>query len=216
MPTKKLTVAQQRKIKSQLSKLKDLGLYKGDLRKKPAKAADNALRTFADVLSGKSTVVKPSNPGRFKGIYRTVGKSVIVPKAKGERITIDKTGEIVSKRKVGNRTVTRRGIDLPKGKKIPKPDDSENVRTQYVIPFNASGGETNWMRFPDWQSLENFMAGYNYKGWQDYVIEEKFGEEIDDDELNERLERKRKGRRIKGGIKKKTAPKKKARNGKRK
>ena len=175
------------------------------------------IEQFKPVLTGKATIVQPKNPARFKNIFQTVGKNVIVPKRTGEKITVDKkTGEIVSKRKVGSRTVTTRGLQIKRGEKIPKPEKKEAERVQYAIPFNSSGGGVSWMRFPDWDSLQKFMAGYDYKGWQDYVVVETIGNEFDDEELTERLERKRKGRRIAGGIKKpKKTAKKKARKSRR-
>lgn len=201
MPSKNVDLKQARIA---LKKLRDLGLYTGDLRKRPTKYALKKIDQFAPVLSGAAKVVQPKDPKRFKNIFQTVGKNVIVPRRKGERISVDpKTGEIVSKRKVGNRTVTTRGLQIKRGEKIPKPAKERNV--QYAIPFNASGGGVNWMRFPNWDELQKFMAGYDYKGWQDYVVEEDIDNPIDDDELEDRLSRKRKGRKIKGGVKKSRA-----------
>lgn len=194
-----------KQAKSFLKRLKSIGLYAGDLRKRVSNYGFNLIAKFEAVLKGDAVVVQPRDPQRFKDIFTVRGNSVIVPKRKGEKITIDKkTGEIVSKRRVGKRTVTARGRQLKRGEKIEKP--TAERRVQYVIPFNSTHG-VNWVRFPNWDELQKFMAGYNYKGWEDYVVEEDIGDEIDDDELNERLGDKRKGRRIKGGIKKpKPAP----------
>ena len=209
MPSKSNSSAQAAKLKKQLSKLKSLGLYSGDLRRKPDTKAKNAAAKFADVLAGKAAVVKPDKPGRYRGIYPTTKSGlVIVPRRKGERVRVDKEGEIISTRKVGGRTVTSRGKTVKRGDKIEQPKAEERV--QYVIPFNAAGGGTNWVRFPNFDELQKFMAGYNYKSWKDYVIVEKIDDPLDDDELDERLERKRKGRRIKGGIREPRKPAKKA------
>lgn len=203
--------------------MRDLGLYKTDLRKTPGKSQLRKLSEFADVLTGKATVVKPANPKRFKGIYKTVGDSVIVPKRTGEKITIDKSGEIISKRKSGKRVIKGRGRSLKQGEELKRPLRERVV--QYVIPFNGRGGEVNWFRFPSYDELKKFMAGYDYKDWKDYVIEEDIENPIDDDDLEERLDRKRKGRAIKGGMNgkrkksatasKKSAAKAKRRKGKR-
>lgn len=199
MPSKSQSVSQSKRAKSNLKKLKDLGLYKGDLRRKPSKAALRAIAKFDAVLKGNAKVVQPKDPKRFKNIFDVVGKNVIVPKRKGEKISVDKkTGEIVSVRKVGNRTVTARGKQLKRGQKLDKP--APERRVQYAIPFHSTGGGTNWMRFPSWDMLQKFMAGYDYKGWQDYVVVEDVSNELDDDELQDRLEAKRKGRRIRGGL----------------
>jgi hypothetical protein len=180
-----------------LKRLRDLGLYKGDLRKKPTKYALNKIEKFDAVLKGKATIVRPSDPKRFKDIFETVGKAVIVPRRKGERISVDKSGEIVSVRKSGKRTIRARGKTVKRADVIEKPEAERNV--QYVIPFNSRDGVT-WFRFPDYDELKKFMAGYDYKGWKDYVIEEDVENPFDDDELDERMSRKRKGRPIKGGV----------------
>lgn len=206
MPNKKSDLKQARIA---LKKLRALGLYTGDLRKAPTKAALKKIEQFKPVLTGKATIVQPKNPGKFKNIFQTVGKNVIVPRRKGERISVDKkTGEIVSKRKVGKRTVTTRGKQIKRGQPIPKPAAEIIERVQYAIPLKTSGGGVFWHRFPSWDLLQKFMTGYDYKGWQDFVVVETVGNELDDDELTERLERKRKGRRIAGGVKK--APAKRA------
>lgn len=205
MPNKSKSGKQAR---TALKRLRDLGLYTGDLRKKPTKYALGKIEKFDAVLKGKATVVKPRDAKRFKDIFETVGGNVIVPRRKGEKITIDKSGEIVSIRKSGKRTIRARGRTVKRADAIEKPEAHRNV--QYVIPFNGHNGETNWFRFPDYDELKKFMAGYDYKDWKDYVIEEDVGNELDDDELNERMDRKRKGRPIKGGIagKRKRAAKK--------
>lgn len=202
-----------------LRKLRELGLYKSDLRKTPGRAQLKKIAEFADVLSGNATVVQPKSPGRFKGIYKTVGNNVIVPRRKGEKISVDKSGEIISKRKSGKRIIKGRGRKLTlDGADLKRPIKTRTV--QYVIPFHGHNGETNWFRFPDYDELKKFMADYKYKDWKDYVIEEDIENPIDDDELDERIERKRKGRPIKGGFagKKKSKKKvaKKSAKGKRK
>lgn len=193
LPSKSKTGKQAR---AALKRLRDLGLYSGDLRKKPTKYALAKIDKFDAVLKGKATVVKPRNAKRFKNIFETVGKSVIVPKRKGERISVDKSGEIVSIRKSGKRVIRARGQTLKRDDVLARPAANRNV--QYAVPFNGHNGETNWFRFPDFDELKKFMAGYDYKDWRDYVVVEDVDNELDDDELNERAERKRKGLPIKG------------------
>lgn len=203
MPSKKSDLKQARIA---LKKLRELGLYTGDLRKKPTKSALSKIKKYDDVLSGKAVVVQPKNPARFKNIFEVRGKSVIVPRRKGERISIDKkTGEIVSKRKVGKRTVTARGRQIKRGQKIEQP--AIGRRVQYAIPFNASGGGVNWFRFPDWEELQKFMAGYDYKNWADYVIEEDIEDELDDEELEEKLQKQLRARKRKRAARKTKAKK---------
>jgi hypothetical protein len=214
MPSKNNSSPQAKK---QLSKLKSLGLYAGDLRKKISSATMRLIKRFDAVLTGKATVVTPANPAKFKGIFDVKGDKVIVPRRVGEKITVDKkTGEIVSKRKVGDRTVTARGKQIKRGETIKKPTADKVTRTQYAIPFSTNSG-THWMRFPTWDELQKFMAGYDYKGWQDYVVVEQLDKPLTDAQLERRAKRQRAGkakatggRRGKRDAAKKSASRKKA------
>lgn len=183
--------------KKALAKLRDLGLIpKFDARKKPTRAQKSAINKFSDVLAGKAAVVKPKNPKDYDKLYRRVGGSVIVPRRKGEKITVNKKGEIAGSRRVGGRVVKSRFRKVPKDGEIPR---SER-RVQYAIPFIRGRDEDGepileWQRFPDYDLLKQFMAGYDYKGWTDYVVEEEIGDELNDDELWAILKKRRKGKR---------------------
>lgn len=199
MSSKKSPLAQSR---IELKRLKAANLYKGDLRKISSRAAKTALKKYADVAKGLAVAVQPHDPKRFKNIFKVVGKTVIVPKRKGEKITIDKkTKEIVSKRKVGKRTVVARGMQIKRGQTPPKRTYSPN----YAVPLKSKGGGVDWFRFPDRDELIKFMSQYDFLGWEDYVVEERIYEngegELDDEELNERLDNKSPDGRIKGNVK---------------
>lgn len=191
MPNIKRSSAQVKRDKSAIKKLQSLGLLQNrkiDLRQRPSGFVADALQEFRDVLQGKATVVRPKNPAKFKDIFRVSGDAVIIPRRKGEKISVDKkTGEVVSVRKVGTRTVRTRGRSIARGQQIPPPTDGK--RTQYAIPFKAPGGGTRWMRFPSYQDLQKFMAGYDYKGWQDYVVEEDIDKEKTDAQLTAIIEK---------------------------
>jgi len=173
--------------KRALKKLVKSGLYTGkiDLRRAPTKYQRQIIVKFSNVVSGKAVAVRPKNPKTYRKLFETRGKIVIVPSRKGEKITVDiKSGEIVGKRKVGKRIVrSRYKHRLPGAKSIRK----SNV--QYALPFNAGGGETRWQRFPTFDMLEKFMAGYDYKDWTDYVVEERLGAVEDDEALQAKLDR---------------------------
>lgn len=191
LTTKNQSKAQSAKLHNQLKKLKSLGLYSGDLRKKPGRTGKQTVARFSDVLSGKAVVLKPKDAQRFKGIYRTKGKLVVVPKRTGEKIKVDKSGEIISTRKVGNRTIKSTGTRLRKGEELARP---KKANVQYAIPFNSRGGSTFWMRFPNYDELKKFMAGYNYKGWRDYVVKEEIGAELTAKQLAATLKKQRKAK----------------------
>lgn len=188
MPKSVRTKKQAQFEKRALRKLLSTGLYSGkvDLRKAPTKYQRALISKFNDVVSGKAVVVKPRDPKQYPQFRQRAG-AVVVPKRKGERISVDAKGEITGKRKVGRRTVTSKFRHVPKGA---RPKRVANV--QFAIPFNRAGGEIQWQRFPDYDTLAKFMEGYNYKDWPDYVIEEKVGAEENEDadeKLDAKLER---------------------------
>lgn len=190
MPSKKVPAPQAR---AQLKKLKSLGLFTGDLRKKPTARTLKLIREFDAVLKGKAAVVQPANPKQYKGAFKVVGKSVVVPKRKGERVKVSKSGEIVSTGKTRTgRTVTRTVKTVKKGGTggIAKPADGELV--QYAIPFNFRSGR-EWKRFPNWDELQKYMSGSNsvanWKNWPDYVAVEKLSNPLTDEQLERQVKR---------------------------
>ncbi len=168
-----------RKDKSALKKLFSTGLLKTkpNLSKAPSAHQKRLINKFQDVISGKAAVVKPADPKSYKGLFKVQGDAVVVPRRKGERISMNKKGAIEGTRKVGARTVKSRFQHTPRGEKIKRP----TLPTQYAIPFVRGGGDVQWMRFPDYDSLQKFMEGYDYKGWKSYVVSEvAFGRSIED------------------------------------
>jgi hypothetical protein len=189
MPKSVRTKKQAQFEKRALKKLQSTGLYSGkvDFRKAPTKYQKALIRKFSDVVTGKAAVVKPANPKAYPQFKQRAGR-VIVPRRKGERITVTKTGEIEGKRRVGRRVVKSKFRHVPKGERVPR----SKAGVQYAIPFNSGGGEIRWQRFPDYDTLAKFMEGYNYKDWPDYVVEEKIGadeNEDADEKLDAKLER---------------------------
>jgi hypothetical protein len=215
----KVSAKQVAADKKALRTIRNLGLSKGkiDLRKNPTPAQKRLIARFKDVITGKAAVVTPPDAKKYKGVFKVVGNKVIVPRRKGEKITIEKrTGDIVSKRKVGGRTVTTRGMILQKGEMVKPP---ENPTTQYAVPFRVKGGGVRWQRFTSWSDLNRFMREYEvrYPRWKEYVVEEMVGQEqsaaaltalvekmfagqgsLSDQIKKRRSEQRRKQRRVKG------------------
>lgn len=167
--------AQAKKDKIALRKLVRAGLYTGkfDARKKITKSQRATIRKYADVVTGKATVIKPENPASYKNLFRVKGDKVIVPRRKGEKIKVTKTGKIVGERKVGKRTVRSYFRRVERGAEIPKQSG-----VMYALPFirgrDANGKPIlDWKRFPTMGMLKSFMEGYDYKDWTDYVLEER-------------------------------------------
>lgn len=145
-----------------------------DLRKKPTKHQRALIRKFAAVIEGKATVVQPKNPASYKGLFQVKGKKVIVPRHKGEKIRVTKFGNIIGERKLGKRVVRSRYRRVNTSADLPK----SATRSMYFVPFIRGKDATGrpileWKRFPNLDMLKNFMEGYDYKDWTNYVIEEK-------------------------------------------
>lgn len=184
MPTPKRTKSQIKSDRAKLRKLRASGLFRGkiDLRKPPNSRHRKALKEFADVISGKATVVKPRNPRSYRSLFDVKGDKVIVPRRKGERVRVDKQGNITSTRKVGGRTVKAKFQRSKRGEKIARPSEEK----QYAIPFIRGRDKkgrpiVHWFRFPSYDDLAKFMAGYDYKDWTDYVVEEELDAGVPDD-----------------------------------
>lgn len=179
-----------KKQHSALKKLRASGLYSGKIpRGKLTKYQAGLVKKYDDVVKGKATVVRPKNPKDYGRIYRTSGDKVIVPKNKGEKIAVNKRGNIER---------TRKG---PRGEKIKstahrsKPGElppETTKRVQYAIPFARKLGKNKyrleWVRFPTRESLAAFMAEYEkagrYQDWTNFVFEEQ----ISDASLKDRNE----------------------------
>jgi hypothetical protein len=191
MPSKKRSQSQVKSDRRALRILREKGLLSKstNLSKKPTRYQRAQIRKFADVVAGKAKVVRPKAPSTYKNLFRVKGDKVVVPRRKGEKIDVDRRGEIVGKRKVGTRVVRSRFRRVRRGEDVGALPPRGGGPKQYALPFNRGGGEIEWKRFPDMAALRDFMQGYDYKNWTDYVVEEDIDEELDDDELQERLDR---------------------------
>jgi hypothetical protein len=144
-----------------------------DLRRKPSAYQKRVISRFKDVVTGRAAVVKPKNAASYKSLFMVIKDKVIVPRHKGEKIAITKRGVIVTERKIGRRKVRSYFRRIKRGEEIPK----SLKRKMYFVPFirgkDAFGKPIlDWKRFPDLAMLKQFMEGYDYKDWTDYVIEE--------------------------------------------
>lgn len=173
MPRRSSPKSQRAKEIKAVRKLRDAGLIskRVNVRKKPTSAVKSALRKFADVVSGKASVIKvpPKVAKGLKGSVRTKGNLVIIEKQKGERLRYDAESEkIIGTRKVGKRHYTRRIERDLAGIKPAR----VGARRYYVVPFQRSGGDVDYLKFDDLAELENFMGEYEkrgYKNWKNYT-----------------------------------------------
>ena len=174
MPTTKQPPLQLKKFRSDVARLKSLGLVskRVDARKQRAtKYMRGQVRKFADVLSGKAKAVhlpKRSDAKAFAEKFRTKGKTVVVPvTAPGEKFSYSKkTGEIRGTKKIGGRKIKRR----ISSRNVSKDTAPISGNVIYTIPIGNSR-----QSFDTWEDLVLFMEPYEtnprnpYKDWMKYV-----------------------------------------------
>jgi hypothetical protein len=175
MAKSKRSATQAKKQKQSLRKLRDLGLIspKTDLRKAPSKRAISAIRKFQDVLSRKAVIVKPRDPKSYTAGFRVVGDKVIIPRAKGEKIKLSKTGKITKTTKRGNKTITRT-IKIEQVNKITRPSNKAIV---FRVPFKKRGTTEIEYRTFTYDGLKTFFAEYlrninQFDDWAQFIEEE--------------------------------------------
>jgi hypothetical protein len=186
---RKISRSQAKQYRASVRKLQSAGLYTGkpDLRKRPSKYVEKVLKKYADVLSGKAAVIKApskSTASKYKRAFKVRGDNIIVPKKKGERVTIDKRGELHTTRKVRGRTV--RKTITPGGRVRPR-KPRKGAKGFYVIPMNTSDGIVK-QRFESYAALAAYMEPYeeNWEDWQDYVEFEEY--DFEDVEFDENVD----------------------------
>lgn len=169
MPSKKSAARQAQKTKSDLRKLKSLGLVdKVDLRKKPTPAIKRTLTKYKDVLTGKATVISAdkATAAKYRKILQTKGDKIIVPRKTGERVSISKDGVIHTKRKAYGETVEK-----VIGRKVEKAKPVEGERTYYTIPMARGKKKIERRRFGSFEQLLHFMRAYDFdfNDWEKYI-----------------------------------------------
>lgn len=151
-----------------LKKLRHARLYTGaaDLRRKPSKYQKTVITKFMDYLTGSAKVVKPKNAKRYKKQFRVVGNKVLVPKRKGERVRVNRKGEIVKSRYLFGRRQVSKYVE---SKTVPA---GRRPGIQYALPFNRGKKGIYWQFFPDREAIEKFFRPEStYVDWPDYVLE---------------------------------------------
>lgn len=178
------TKSDSKKQRAALKKLRTAGLYGGKIpRGKLNKYQQSLVNKFDAVVKGKAKVVSPKNPKDYSKLYQVKGSKVIVPRAPGEKISINKNGNVVRERKGPRgepiKSTSRR---TKPGELPPKPVPPKQVR--YAIPFARKLGKgryaLHWQRFPTWDALAAFMATYEkegrYEDWTNFVFEEEISD----------------------------------------
>lgn len=150
-------------IKRDARKLKSLGLYDGDLRKKPTRYLIGQTKKFRDVLSGSAKVV--SMPSRkaakeYKSSFKTKGTKIIVPTVKGDRITYSKkSGEIVTRR-----TRHERKLRIVHPKRLRSVRDLDKLPQGPNITYRMPIGVGGAMETMTYAEVKKFYHEYSKRG----------------------------------------------------
>lgn len=175
-------------VKSGLKTLREKGLYKPEKsRAAPTKYAKSLLTKFADVLTGKASVVTASAKGRkgfaaaakYKtgakdapGTVRVVRNKIVVPTQGGETARFTKSGKVRVTRRVGRDVYVRE----PFPGRVKSLDDilrSTKSNERIAVPLYRGQRGVEWMNM----TAAEFKAFYSqyaatYKDLGDFV--EKF------------------------------------------
>jgi len=171
--------------KRAIKKLRSAGLYSGkvDLRKKLTAYQKRLIEKFDAVVRDKATVVKPKNAASFKDIFQVSGDKVVVPKSKGQKISVSKTGSIRIEGKTGNVKYVRTSRRVKEIGEL-QPTQRATKETVVAIPFARRVGKDQyrleWHRFPTFKHLQDFMSSDSlkgYKDWSNYVFIEEITEQ---------------------------------------
>lgn len=107
-------------VKKGLAILKRKGLYKPvDKKAKPTRYALDKLKQYRDVVSGKATVLKaPSKASLRKAreTYRVTRDRIVVGERKGAKVTLNKRGDVITKRGWGAVTTVSRPARIINGR----------------------------------------------------------------------------------------------------
>lgn len=174
MSSKSIKQAQRSQYKKNVQKLQRAGLIGDvDFRKKPSPATIKKIQRHRDILSGKATVVQVPDVKTAQRLRKTLGlkgsgKTLIVPKEKGERYSFQKsTGEIVSRRKGYNPGETIKKTLGDKFKVRPK-----DGKLYYTIPERTRGaGRLKRQTFASFDEMLYYLSKYeiNFSDIEDRI-----------------------------------------------
>ena len=150
-----------------IKKLQRAGLIGDvDFRKKATPAIVRRLEKYKSVLVGKASVVQAPDLTTARNLRKTLGlkgsgKSIVIPREKGERYKLKKsTGEIVSRRRGFNEGEI---IEKTLGSRFPAPPPAHSGRRlYYTIPERTRGaGRLKRKTFGSFDEMLFYMAQYD-------------------------------------------------------
>lgn len=179
-------------LKKNVEKLQRAGLIGPvDFRKKASPATIRKLEKYRSILTGKAAAVKAPDLETARRLRKTLGlkgtgKTLIVPREKGEKFKVRKsTGELTSERPGFNKGEK---IEKTFSKNFPAPPPkNSNEKLYYTIPSRVRGaGRLKRKTFASFDEMLHYINMYDVSF-----------DEIEDRIEIERLSRKgRKARRI--------------------
>lgn len=165
-------LATARKIK----KLQKSGLISSNINpyKKPSQITLNKLSKYKGVISGKQEAVRVSSAKKAKEYRDRIGeggsgRTVIVPREKGERFRVTKGDKITSTRKQYGQTIHK-----TIGDKFTPPKAGE--RAYYTLPTRKRGlGKLKRKTFASFDEMLFYLNQYeiNFEDIEDYIEVEK-------------------------------------------
>lgn len=166
MVSKSPRAAQREIYRAQIKKLQRAGLIGPvDYRKKASPGIIRKLEKYKSVLVGKSAIVKAPDTATANRLRKSLGlkgsgKTIVIPKEKGERYGFQKSsGEIVSRRKGYNEGET---IKKTLSKNFPaQPEPHSNKRLYYTIPERTRGaGKLKRKTFGSFSEMLYYLSKY--------------------------------------------------------
>jgi hypothetical protein len=177
--TRKVSKQAHKQYIEKVERLQKAGLIgKVDKRKHASPEIQKQISKYSGYLSGKESAVeapdaKTARALRRKFGFKGKGKTVIIPREKGERFTISKKGELSSVRP----NPLEKGTRLKKvfGEKTISPPQA-NERLYYTLPERRRGGtRIRRVTFASFDEMLFFLNNYdiNFEDVEDYIEIEK-------------------------------------------
>jgi hypothetical protein len=175
--TKSLKAKQREIYHARVKKLQRAGLLGPvDFRKKATPAIVRTLEKYNSVISGKAATVQAGSAKDAARLRKTLGlkgsgKTIVIPREKGERFSFQKsTGEITSKRKG---YVEGERIKKTLSKSFPaQPPTGSNKRLYYTIPERTRGaGKLKRKTFSSFNEMLYYLSKYdvNFEDIEDRI-----------------------------------------------
>lgn len=166
----------QRIYRYKVARLKKAGYLKNvDPSSKPTPAVFAAFSKHKDILTGRAAVIKAPTADKAAEIRKRLGlkgsgKTVIVPREKGERFNVTRSGEIHSTRHVYGQTVHK-----TIGHRVTKP--KPGTKAYYTIPRRKRGlGTLKRTTFSSFDEMLFYLNKYeiDFEDVEDYIEVEEF------------------------------------------